>query len=409
MPSSSSSSPLSIRSNKTTDFAHLLELFDKLASHGQNANATTSSGPISSFTSKFASETRGESSSLLDNVHSLTVPSDLKPIFRNLASLVGPRTWQARGDKRLLSGEAPTPTLLKTRGRRKTISAGPCTGSSSTDVGGDDVIGRKNDTDAEELEEKEDGDEADAESRVKFGLGRSRPFTFKMMLHKLYELDEWGKKVKEILERSQNEFKPLAEKSKETPKRARAKTVTTFSDVRLPLGTRRTADYLKEAPQVHLGDAVRDKSPTKPPRRPRSHTVSTTIGRSGDAGPRTAPPVVVPQDNREDLRTVKKRCVGRRKSTTGLDESGVASWFYISRPAAVASSETNRRNSGNNTTLALPKLSKYGALQDGPRPTRKMVNRRRVSSAEVPSNSTMMSADGIPTRRRVSSIATSPA
>lgn len=44
-----------------------------------------------------------------------------------------------------------------------------------------------------------------------FTVGRWYPFTFKMMLHKLYELEEWGEKVKDVLERSRKDFKPLSE------------------------------------------------------------------------------------------------------------------------------------------------------------------------------------------------------
>ena len=39
-----------------------------------------------------------------------------------------------------------------------------------------------------------------------FTVGRWYLFTFKMMLHKLYKLEEWGEKVKEVLERSRKDF-----------------------------------------------------------------------------------------------------------------------------------------------------------------------------------------------------------
>lgn len=45
----------------------------------------------------------------------------------------------------------------------------------------------------------------------KFAVGRWYPFTFKMMLHKVYELEEWGEKIKEVLDRSKKDFKPLSE------------------------------------------------------------------------------------------------------------------------------------------------------------------------------------------------------
>ncbi|KAF8330518.1 hypothetical protein F5887DRAFT_1178830 [Amanita rubescens] len=54
-------------------------------------------------------------------------------------------------------------------------------------------------------------DAISADLAHEFTVGRWYPFTFKMMVHKLYELEEWGKKVKEVLERSQKDFKPLSE------------------------------------------------------------------------------------------------------------------------------------------------------------------------------------------------------
>lgn len=50
-----------------------------------------------------------------------------------------------------------------------------------------------------------DSDEdEDEESLAKFPLGKKYPFTFKLMVHKLYRVDE-------MLEKSKMEFKPLAE------------------------------------------------------------------------------------------------------------------------------------------------------------------------------------------------------
>jgi hypothetical protein len=37
------------------------------------------------------------------------------------------------------------------------------------------------------------------------------PFTFKHMIHKLYKEDDWLRTVKEVLEKSKQDFKPLGE------------------------------------------------------------------------------------------------------------------------------------------------------------------------------------------------------
>jgi hypothetical protein len=58
----------------------------------------------------------------------------------------------------------------------------------------------------------ESAHKADAKAIVAtFPLGRLYLFTFKFMIHKLYELEEWAEKVKEIVEKSQSQFKPLGE------------------------------------------------------------------------------------------------------------------------------------------------------------------------------------------------------
>jgi hypothetical protein len=46
---------------------------------------------------------------------------------------------------------------------------------------------------------------------AKFPLAEEYPFTFKLMIHKLYDMDEWAKKVREAVEESQSHYKPLPE------------------------------------------------------------------------------------------------------------------------------------------------------------------------------------------------------
>lgn len=44
------------------------------------------------------------------------------------------------------------------------------------------------------------------------------PFTFKLMIHKLYSMDYWAKTVREAVKESQDQFKPLPEHFKVTPR-----------------------------------------------------------------------------------------------------------------------------------------------------------------------------------------------
>ncbi|KAE9399191.1 hypothetical protein BT96DRAFT_701942 [Gymnopus androsaceus JB14] len=154
----------------------------------------------------------------MDDTHTLSIPTDLQPVFRNLATLVTPRTTSGSSTR---------------KGRRNTVAVP----SSSDDM----------DTDS------------DSDSVAKFPLqGKQYPFKFKMMLHKLYELEDWGRKVREVLERSQKEFKPLSEKEniREEGK------VATKED--------------HDVGRVHFRGEFGINSPTKRTGRPPSYTVASS-------------------------------------------------------------------------------------------------------------------------------------
>ncbi|KAF5353108.1 hypothetical protein D9758_008734 [Tetrapyrgos nigripes] len=371
-------STLSRTFSKTAEFADLFTLFDKLTSRRRNVSAIGFN----------------EASSNLDDVASDTLPSDLEPVYRSLATLVGSRTWP-REDMR----ETTAAKAAKTRPRSKTIAAVPNLGSLQSN---NNVIAIAVDQDTTTTITTEDEeDEEDTESELKFPLDdQSRPFTFRMMLHKLYELEEWGKKVKDVLERSQSEFKPLAE-TNGTPKRTRAKTVMN------PRLESRGAMDVNDTMHIHFSPVVKDKSPIKPRSRPRSHTtVFTTGGRGREIGVRPIMKPVVQKDSQgqDNVRATKKRCIGRRKSTTGMNENSHSSWSYIGSPAAVVSSEVDRRV--DDAVLAVPK-PKYGALQQGSGLQSRIINRCRISSAD-PTSATTGMGDVVEaaTRRKVMSITT---
>ncbi|KAJ3820949.1 hypothetical protein EV361DRAFT_867161 [Lentinula raphanica] len=265
------------------DFAHLFELFEKLASG--RSRATDFTEP-----------------SLTHDTSTLSIPKDLQPVFRNLASLVTPRT-ATTGSTR--------------RGRRNTVAVP----SGSSDVETD----------------------TDTESVAQFPIGKQYPFKFKMMLHKLYEIEEWGKKVKEVLEMSQKKFKPLTE---------------TEGD-RLKGGEKERKDV---GSRVDVGL----RSPPGRTGRPRSNTV----GAGRDNVPR-APVSTLRVEPRDDERAVKKRCVGRRKSISSGMAGESSGWVFN---ATVASSEINERVD----TPAPATVARYGALQQEGR--RRAPPRRRVSS-----------------------------
>ncbi|KAK7060814.1 hypothetical protein VNI00_000547 [Paramarasmius palmivorus] len=253
---------------KSSDFAHLFELFDQLASR--------------------RARSQGSTSMAIEDLHSVPVPQDLEPVFRNLVTLVDARN-RSRRDK---------PTA---RGRRNTVSTTTA------------------------LLDSDDDDDGVIEFPVG---GKQYPFTFKMMLHKLYELEEWGKKVKDVLAKSQNDFRSLDELRESGPSGTTNKVEPTGpvkGEVRVRFGLGMDVSSTKKT------GAVKG--------RPRSHTVAGTGGRVREAGtPTNLRPTVAQDDTpqvKADARPVKKRCIGRRKSTAGAGSGDQADWFY---DAIIASS-----------------------------------------------------------------------
>ncbi|KAK0457872.1 uncharacterized protein EV420DRAFT_1271296 [Desarmillaria tabescens] len=220
------------------------------------------------------------------------IPKDLESIVRNLASLVD------------------THPQVQGRSRRNTVTTG---------------------------------------SEGKFPLGARYPFTFKMMLHKLYELEDWGKKVKDVLERSQNEFKPLSE----TPEKLKDKE----RKVALPIvSPEPRVRFEKDAVVGRLRRGSVATTTTTTTTRPRSHTVGA-IGRPKDLVTMREKPEKSKEKDREtpdDVRIIKKRCVGRRQPSEALtDESSVRKrhWVY---DAAVSSFEVNERRRSVESITPIP-------------------------------------------------------
>ena len=265
--------------SKTTEFARLLDFFERLASRKARA-----------------SHNDDTNSSGIEDVRS--VPADLAPVVRSLAALVGTRKQQDNARQKAAS-------------RTRQI---PASGLS------DGML------DAEDENVDSDGD---VESLAKFPLGKRYPFTFRLMLHKLYQLDDWAQKVKEVLARSQIEYKPLAEQ-------------TMKEEAKVGTNTEKSEGRTRFRPGVVTGGSRR------PTMRPRSHSVAVSgkardHGERGPASPTKSPRPMEPLH--EEIRAVKKRCVGRRKSMSGpisADTGRVGGvWVYA---AAVSSAEFTGRD-----------------------------------------------------------------
>ncbi|KAJ6493548.1 hypothetical protein C8R47DRAFT_410639 [Mycena vitilis] len=312
---------------KTAEFAKLFDLFEMLANRRSRRTATGST---------------------LDDTCAITVPADLEPVFRSLATTVPPR--------QPLSGRA----------RRNTVAA----------------LGRTTFPD-------DNDSDSDVESVAKFPLGKTYTFTFKMMIHKLYQADEWAEKVRDVLKKSQIEYKPLAEK--EQVKKVEAAASPPVADGRVRFKAEVTVGGKKIMPLA--------------PSRPRSHSVagpSRMVAniRAPSAAAATPPPIAL----HDDARAVKKRCIGRRKSVTGplSPASPVGEgWIY---DAAISSAEIRERVTVETTTStpAIRPRPRYQSLQTG---TRKIGSApRRVVSAitKTVEAAAVESAPRTCTKRRIS-------
>ncbi|OAX38878.1 hypothetical protein K503DRAFT_849803 [Rhizopogon vinicolor AM-OR11-026] len=225
--------------SRTAEFARLFELFDRIAT--RRARGSTEL-PIS-----------------MEDI--TAVPIEFVPVLKNLSTILSMRAQ--RDEERL---RKPTG-----RPRRNTVAIAPAPYNTA------------------EVEE-------DVGSPI-FPLEEHHQFTFKLMLHKLYDVDEWAEKVKSAVEASKEQFKPLAERMQEV--------------VREATGNERTAR--RNAGRSRSQSVLNPKSKGKPVSR---EPVSPTTPPADDFS-----------------RVLKKRCVGRRKSISGPLAGGV--WVYDTAISAV--------------------------------------------------------------------------
>ncbi|KAG1732365.1 hypothetical protein EDB19DRAFT_1734337 [Suillus lakei] len=206
---------------KTAEFARLFELFDRIAT--RRARGST------------------ELAISMDDIQA--VPTEFAPVLKNLSTVLSLRAQ--RDQERLRK------TMV--RPRRNTV------GVASTTQNAIDVV-------------------EDVGSPT-FPLEEHHPFTFKLMLHKLYNVDEWAEKVKSAVEASKEQERAI----RRNVARSRSQSVINPKS---------------------KGKAVsREQVPTSP-----AHA-------------------------NDFSRVLKKRCVGRRKSISGPLAGGV--WVYDAAISAV--------------------------------------------------------------------------
>ncbi|KAG1764000.1 hypothetical protein EDD22DRAFT_1020049 [Suillus occidentalis] len=224
---------------KTAEFARLFELFDRIATR----RARGSMEPAIS----------------MDDIQS--VPAEFAPVLKNLYTVLSSRAQRDQERLRKPTG----------RPRRNTVCVAP-TMQNSIDIAED--VGSPT-----------------------FPLEEHHPFTFKLMLHKLYNVDEWAEKVKSAVEASKEQFKPLAERRQEVMREGTGKEQVLGRNI----ARSRSQSVINPKPK---GKALaRERAPASPVRA------------------------------NDFSRVLKKRCIGRRKSISEPLAGGV--WVYDAAISAV--------------------------------------------------------------------------
>jgi hypothetical protein len=195
-------------------------------------------------------------------------------------------------------------------------------------------------------------------SETRFPLREKRyPFTFKLLLHKLYDLEEWAAKVQQVLAASQEQFRPLNSAPPQPVAistggggDSRGGNNNNNNHPRSPgsptTSSRRTtfSDSLFGAAEPVLD------SPTT--RRQRAQSVSKSkaneSGARSGSGPAMARPSPPPPPPPPSSRAVKKRIVNRRRSTNGLGVEKKGEWMY---DAAVSSVDTENADARGHESL----------------------------------------------------------
>lgn len=274
--------------SKTAEFARLFDLFDRVATRRTRAPA-------------------GDTSKVISADDIANVPAEFAPVLENLSTILSLRTLRNEEHAR----RAQTASTTKVPNSKDALAGVPPKTVTTQDRT-PRVEGTK--SSGEQVEE-------DPESPA-FPFGERYPFTFKLMLHKLYDLDEWVEKVKNAVETSRSQFKPLAEG------------VQNAANLDLAVNVDETAEKRSSVRPV-LGASAKLKLASLP----RLHAT-------------TAP--FKPETNH----VLKKRCIGRRKSINGPMSSGV--WVY---DAAISATEVASPRPIMEITLSAPRNAR-GAIEN---------------------------------------------
>lgn len=282
------------------------------------------------------------------------VPEDIAPLLKNLSAILT-KDEPMHGDALEASEaqvsipETPTTALAPTFATTTTTTtSSPPSTHTAPDYHASTTRPRRNTVAGSSTPRSTQPSQAVGQGvRARFPLREKRyPFTFKLLLHKLYDLEGWAAKIQQVLAASQEQFRSLNDVAP----------VTTGSNPRSPgsptSGGTTFSGSLFGTPPIIL------ESPT---RRQRALSVSRTKANDG------ARPGLAVARPPQPSRAVKKRIVNRRRSTTGLGVGKKGEWMY---DAAVSSVDTENVNARGHDSLRRRKrvLSSMGFAEEERRP-----------------------------------------
>jgi hypothetical protein len=217
------------------------------------------------------------------------IPRDLAPLVKNLSKIIGPAADKAEAREARIARAAPPATPA--RQRSKTIATTSLRAPPPTPT-----------------------------TPSRFPLQAANyPFTFKLMLHKLYDPKDWLSKVGALLADSQARYRPLAD-AKESRALEKEKEVVraVFSPPMSPT---------KEGANTTFSPPISPTSPTfsTPPSSPAARRRALSPSKK-------ATQVALGVSAAPEPRAVKRRIVDRRRSLTAATAEG---WVYDARASAV--------------------------------------------------------------------------
>jgi hypothetical protein len=303
------------------------------------------------------------------------VPEDIAPLLRNLSAILTKDDEPLDGDKEG-DGDGDGSLLGASEAEQVSIPEMPMTASAATfathalppsslphhprPITPDHASSRprRNTVAASVLPSTSASTSTSEEMGTQTRLGGTRfplrekryPFTFKLLLHKLYGLEDWAAKVQEVLAASQEQFRPLSS----TPPTSPPPTVKSQNNI----GTTSTGRAKDDGPCSPrsprtpfsgslFGSASPPSldSPTMTTRRRRTQSTSRTKANNDTAGGAGTPSRPVPRPP-PPSRAVKKRIVNRRRSTNGLGEGAVGKmgeWMYDSAVSSVDAEQADAK------------------------------------------------------------------